>query len=509
MFLAILTMRERCFIWIGWFAVMALALWLRIDDLDARPIHFDEATGAHIFSQRFEEQGYRFDPTHYHGPFLSLSTWPLAKIFGQDSWQALSLNMLRTNAVIAGMLLVLTPLLWLKVIGPRAALGAAALLACSPLLVYYNRMYIHESWVALFGMLTAAGVYYVVQRPTPLRAVLAGVAAGLMFATKETVVISLFCWALAGVASWWLMRLGAEASTPPKQLTGYLKPALWFSISMLLTGAIFYGETLIDAFRTYFVYETTFGHEKPFSYYFSMLLLPKHALGMWWSEAGLALLGVLACVMVACKKRGLSVVTFLALSVLAHLLVYSLIAYKTPWLVLLPWSLACLLGGFVFSRTIRPSGLLKPALLYGCFGLCLLYQTHQSLQASGRLSNHADNPYAYVPTSKNMTQLPAWLNDLEAFTKDQSIEPIAVVGSSYWPLPWYLREFELVGYWPDPTEDIASFPIIFAMPEHTRLANELYGDTHTQLPRTLRSNVPINLYLKKEIWDAWTAPPNE
>lgn len=502
-------MLQRSFIWIVWIAVFGAALWLRIDDLDARPIHFDEATGAHIFSQKFEDEGYRFDPTHYHGPFLSLSTTPVAKIFGQNSWEALSLNMLRTNPLIAGMLLVLTPLLWLKVIGPRAALAAAALLACSPLLVYYNRMYIHESWVALFGMITAAAIYYVIQQPTRYRAILAGLAAGLMFATKETVAISLFCWTLAGAACWFTMRLGRPDQKESNALTAYLKPAVWFIVSMLLTGAIFYGPGLIDAFRTYFVYETTFGHEKPLGYYFNMLIFPKHALGIWWSEAGVAMFGIVACVLAALKNREQTVVTFIALSVFLHLLVYSLIGYKTPWLMTLPWAMACLLGGLVFSRHIRPNGIAKPALLCSCFGLCLLYQTHQCLQANGRLSNHADNPYAYVPTSKNVTQLPDWLKKMEAAAPNKSLEPMAVIGQSFWPLPWYLRDFDMVGYWPEAMEDIAYFPIVVSMPEHAARINELLADTHTQLPRTLRSNVPITLYLQNDIWDAWIEAPSD
>ena len=156
-------MIQRGFIWIGWIGVIALAFWLRLDDLGERPIHFDEATGAQIFSKRLEDANYRFDPTHYHGPFQSIITWPIAKLYGEQSWQTLSLPMLRTGPAIAGILLVLTPLLWLRMIGPPAALAAGALLASSPLLVYYNRMYIHESWLALFGMLTAAAVFHLIQ----------------------------------------------------------------------------------------------------------------------------------------------------------------------------------------------------------------------------------------------------------------------------------------------------------------------------------------------------------
>jgi uncharacterized protein (TIGR03663 family) len=506
-------MLQRAFIWIAWIAVMGIALWLRVENLEQRPIHADEATGAHIFSQSMENSNYRFDPTHFHGPLLSLSTRPVAKVFGQSQWQELSLSMLRTGPVLAGMLMVLTPLLWLKSIGPRAALAAAALLACSPLLVYYNRMYIHESWLALFGMLAAAAIFYLIKRPSRNRALLAGLATGLMFATKETFAISLMCWAVAGAAGWLIMKNNTRDESQVPALSAYLKPAFWFTVCLLAVGTVFYTNGLrepggiIDALRTYFVYETTPGHEKPFGYYLEMLILPKHVLGMWWSEGMIALLGMLACILAACRKTGQAAIAFIAIGALLHLLIYSLISYKTPWLMSLPWALACLLAGCAFTRK-TPSGHTPGLLLlYVCVGWGLFYQGQQAFQASGRLASHPDNPYAYVPTSKNMVQLPAWLKDLKDFQGGQNIEPIAVIGRGYWPLPWYLRDFGPVGYWSAPPAAISTFPIVLSMPADTASCSQILAETHTQLPRSLRSNVPITLFLKNEIWAKWTEQP--
>lgn len=507
-----MAMLQRVVIWIAWIAVMGLALWLRVHDLEARPIHADEATGAHIFAQLVENANYRFDPTHFHGPLLSLSTWPVAQLYGQSHWQELSLSMLRMGPVLAGLLTVLTPLLWLRSIGTRAALAAAALLACSPLLVYYNRMYIHESWLALFGMLAAAAIFGVIKQPSRNRALLAGLATGLMFATKETFAISLLAWALAGAAVWLIRKssTGGVDTAPP--WTAYLKPAIWFTLTLLLVGTIFYTQGLrqpggiVDALRTYFVYETTPGHDKPFGYYFEMLVWPKQLLGMWWSEGGVAILALLSCALGAWKKPARVVIGFIALGALLHVLSYSLISYKTPWLMLLPWALLCLLAACVFCPQVKPS---KPSIqfaLYLIFGLTLLYQGYQARQASGRLANHPHNPYAYVPTSNNMPQLSAWLMELKDFNGGQVIEPIAVVGREYWPLPWYLRSFGPVGYWAEAPDAIHTFPIVLAMPSQTRACSERLAASHTQLPRTLRSNVHLTLFLHNELWNRWTDP---
>ncbi len=509
-------MYQRTFFIIAWIAVIWLAVWLRVDELEARPIHADEATGAHIFSQRIENANYRFDPTHFHGPLLSLSTLPLAKLYGESSWQELSLPMLRTGPVLAGLLMVLSPLLWLRMIGPRAALGAAALLACSPLLVYYNRMYIHESWLVLFGMLAVAAIFYVVKQPTRNRAILAGLATGLMFATKETFAISMIAWTVAGAACW-LMMLAGKAGTDhrPPTFIDYLKPAGWFAGTVLAVGTVFYTNVfrdpvgIVDAIRTYFVYETTPGHDKPFFYYFETLIWPKHTLGMWWTEGGIVLLGLVACVLAVMQKTRRLAISFIAIGFLTHLLIYSLISYKNPWLMMLPWALACLLAGCAFTPRATSESKAKLVVLTTCLGLILLFQTRQATHASGRLANHDNNPYAYVPTSRNIAQLPAWLRELEPYQGDQTIEPIAVIGREYWPLPWYLRDFEQVGYWVEPPEDVVSRGVVISMPAEREAVEELLADTHIQLPRTLRSNVPITLFLRNEIWNAWTEPTDE
>ena len=80
---------------------------------------------------------------------------------------------------------------------------------------------------------------------------------------------------------------------------------------------------------------------------------------------------------------------------------------------------------------------------------------------------------------------------------------IAVVGHEYWPLPWYLRSFETVGYWPTPIQDMTELPIVFAMPLQVHPCDTLLKATHTKLPRGLRTNVSVTLYLRNDIWQRW------
>jgi predicted membrane-bound mannosyltransferase len=199
-------------------------------------------------------------------------------------------------------------------------------------------------------------------------------------------------------------------------------------------------------------------------------------------------------------------IIFLSVSVFAHLSIYSLIAYKTPWLMLLPWSLACLLAGVAFSGWAEKLKWNRITLI-----LLLLtglsYQINQSLLANGRYANDARNPYAYVPTSQDAPRIEVWLSQLAAMPDAPSLEPIAVVGQEYWPLPWYLRAFKTIGYWPVPPPELPSFPLVFAMPAQSADCNDSLFDTHTALPRGLRSEVSVTLYLRNDLWNQWMQQP--
>lgn len=495
-------MQRAYLYWISWSVVIALAIWLRMDGLSNRPVHADEATGARILAERIEDNGYAFNPKHFHGPFLSFISQPIAKIRGEDSWSDLTVTTLRLGVLIAGILTVLTPLLWIRVLGHLPSLVSGALLATSPLLVYYNRMFIHESWLLLFGLISLYAIYRLLNRPNTLNAVFAGVFVGLMFATKETFAISIISWSLASIV--YLLAQRQTGGHKPK-ISQYLKPIAVGAITALIVGAAFFTnwftqpKAFLDALQTFFVYETTPGHEKHLMYYLELLVWPKYLLGNWWSEGVIILLGLIAAISSYTKRKDLPLLILLILAALIHLLIYSIIAYKTPWLMLLPWAQFILLAGLAFRHLDQDSKLVKGVLCAALvIGLC--FQTKQSLNAAGKYSNDTRNPYAYVPTSKNIQSLKSWLQDLDAV---QSIQPIAVVGTGYWPLPWYLKNFEQVGYWPSVSKDIADLALVISMDAESAACAELLESTHIQLPRSLRENVSISVFLRNDLWETW------
>ncbi len=486
-----------------WISVIAAGIFLRFDQLAARPFHADEATGARITASRMTSGDYRFDPIHYHGPLLSSLAIPLCQWKGEDTWPELTKHTLRLVPATAGSLLLLIPLLWRRRFGDAPTLLASAFMATSPLLVYYSRMYIHESLLVLFGMLVLVSLIRFPRYGIP------GLLIGLMFATKESFAISIIAWTGAGILIAWEKRQKIDRATCLSVWKNYRATILLSLLAAAVSSAFFYTDGFhqphgaIDAVRTFFVYKTVDGHGKPFAYYLQLLAWPMKSGGLWWFGTPVVLLALIAFANSFRRDSGSpSVIRFIAYAAAGHIAIYSLIAYKTPWLACLPWAHVCLLAGFGvagFSHHRLPA----KATLTLLVAACLISQFMQTRRATGRFASDERNPFAYVPTRNEIESLEPWLAKLRLVAPAISNEPVAVIGSDYWPLPWYLRSFKQIGYWPTPPADLESRAIIFAMPETSDSVTARLGKSHAILPRGLRAGVPMQMFVRNDVWKLW------
>lgn len=488
--------------------MLATGIFLRFDHLDQRPLHADEATGARLTARRMESGAGQFDPTHFHGPLLADLAIPLCRLRGENSWREMTKGTLRTLPAIAGSLLVLLPLLWRRRFGDGPMLLAAALLATSPLLVYYSRMFIHESLLALFGILALMAL---TRQP---RWGIPGLLLGLMFATKESFAISVIAWTAAGLLVAWENRRALDREMLAAAWRNYRLPVAISLAVAAVTAIGFYTDGFrhpqgaVDAVRTYFIYQTGDGHDKPFGYYLQLLAWPKKSGGVWWFETPVLVLALLAYA--ATCRRGPAaaparpVIRFLAYAAAGHFLIYGLIAYKTPWLVCLAWAHVCLLAGFALAGLAGRRRPLQAALAVLAGG-CLVSQITQARRATGRYAADERNPYAYVPTRGDIEKLEVWLIELRQAVPGIALQPVAVIGEQYWPLPWYLRTFDQIGYWPAPPADLAKLPLVFALPEATQAVMNVLAKSHMPLPRGLRAGVPVYLFVRNDIWRQWMA----
>lgn len=100
-----------------WIPVLLLGAALRFLDLSSAPLHADEAVGAKITAGRLEGRGYSFDPSHYHGPSLSLIASWSGRLAGEKSFEDLDILTLRGVAALCGSLIILLPLLLRRWLG--------------------------------------------------------------------------------------------------------------------------------------------------------------------------------------------------------------------------------------------------------------------------------------------------------------------------------------------------------------------------------------------------------
>jgi uncharacterized protein (TIGR03663 family) len=498
---------KRATIVVLWICVISAGVFLRFEHLGLRPFHADEATGARITARRMESGESQFDPKHFHGPLLVDLAIPLCRMRGESCWRDLTKSTLRTLPAIAGCLLVLVPLLWRRRYGDWAMVLSAAFLATSPLLVYYSRMFIHESLLVLLGMCVLVGLFR-----KPCLGIL-GLLMGLMFATKESFAISVMAWSGAGLIIAWENRKLIDRDVCVAWWRQYRIPVGISLVVAAVTAIGFYtdgfrhAQGALDSVRTFFVYETVAGHDKPWSYYLQLFALPKKSGGVWWFETPLLALALFAYASTFRRgptaRPGRSVIRFIAYAAAGHFLIYSLIAYKTPWLACLPWAHVCLLAGFAATvRFNRHTTVLQP-LIGVIAGICLVTQFYQARRVTGRYASDERNPYAYVPTRNDIENLPSWLEQLRKVAPGDTLAPIAVIGGEYWPLPWYLRASGDVGYWSAPPVGLEQFVLVLAMSDAAEAVMGTLEKSHIALPRGLRAEVPMYVFVRNDVWKRW------
>ena len=202
---------------------LTAALALRAARLDVRPMHHDEANQAIKFGDLLERGEYRYDFRDHHGPTLYYLTLPSAWLGGRHTLASLDEVTLRRVPVMFGAATILLLPLVSAGIGRTAVAAAAILMALSPAMVFYSRMFIQEALLSCFTLAFVIAAGRVAMGGGRAWWVLAGVAAGLAAATKETSAIVLPAAIAACAIAWW--SLGSERPRSPLTDGGWRGPA--------------------------------------------------------------------------------------------------------------------------------------------------------------------------------------------------------------------------------------------------------------------------------------------
>jgi uncharacterized protein (TIGR03663 family) len=443
-------------------SILLVAAVLRLYQLDVKPLHNDEGVNAFFVLRLFQENFYHYDPANYHGPtlyYFTLLASSVSTLFFGD--RGLNIVVLRLVPALFGIATVGLVLRLRDHLGTGAALAAAALVATSPGAVYFSRDFIHESVFVFLTLALVVALLRLYEQSRPASLMLASVLAALLFATKETAVISVAVLALALVSTIALASLsktnGGGGSGRDfiwqvlDRLGGSRRAALLFlgGIAMFVgLEVIFYSSFLgnyprglRDALAALRFWASTGAkaHIHGFAAY---------CLWLGREELPLLLLGLAGTVIAAWKRKLFAL--FAGLWAFGLITAYSLIPYKTPWLTLnfvIPLAIGAGYAVEAIYRMLSDRKKMLAVLWLACLAMAMGTTLYKSIQLNFYRYDDDRDPYVYAQTRREFLQLVDEINEIASRSGAGTQTSIAVMSPDYWPLPWYLRDYGKAGYY--------------------------------------------------------------
>lgn len=435
--------------------VLIAAAALRVIALGLKPMHHDEGVNGFFLMNLLRRGVFQYNPENYHGPTLYFITLPLAYV--ADKLGALDSVVLRIVTVAFGVGTVWLVLALRRYVGAYGALAGAALVAVSPACVFYSRYYIHESLFVFFtlGVVVAALKFYETGAASYL--LLASASAAMLFATKETAFISLGTLALAWASAYvWVRVAGGgraanwregglanftEGGRAPFVILAVLGAAALFAFLWVLFYSSFFTYwkgVFWDSFKAFAIWGKTGMsefHDKPASTYVKWL---------FEEESPVLLLASAGTLVALFERRKNRFAVFACAWAFGLLAAYSIIRYKTPWLVLSFVVPMCVAGGYFVQRLARRGGGGRKAAL-AVAGLGVAVCLYQTVVLNFLHYDDDQYPYVYSHTRREAVEM---VREIERASERGGLnEPaVSIASTEYWPLPWYFRDNTRVGY---------------------------------------------------------------
>ena len=515
---------------LGSLFILCVAAFLRLYDLNLVPLHHDEGVNGNFLVRLVRDGFYQYDPANYHGPtlyyFSALIPWVLKTLFGLSARETYGLNTVTIRLVPAlfGLATIWLVLLLRRRLGTIASLAAALLLAISPGAVYLSRYFIHETLFVFFtlGAVVAGLKFYEERSPTYL--ILTSVSIALLFATKETAVISAAVLLIALLAAHLYLRIRKSTIGNKRSrrvipgegtqgiqafvagLGGPINLSIWIALAILVFLAVnilFYSsfftnypKGVYDSLKTFDFWTKTGkqAHVHPPLTYVTWLMK---------QESPILFLGAIGAALTVLRPKN-SFALFTALWAFGLLAAYSLLPYKTPWLTLnfiVP--LAMMAGYGIQSIYELDKGQLRlPVTLMVLATVIGIYQT---IDLNFFNYDNDDDYYVYVyaHTKRETLLLVDNIDRLAQRTRQLGAMGITIVSPDYWPLPWYLRNYTRVGYFGRMSP--STEPVIIASESQRAEMETTFGDAYQEVPSgvgsgsfPLRPGVNLLLYVRRD-----------
>ncbi len=474
---------QRDFWWWSSLAILVAAALLRLLFLTEKPLHHDEGVNGNFLVTLFRTGYYHYDPANYHGPTLYyLAVIPTA-INNVFHWgHGLSTFGIRFVTAAFGIGVVWLMLCLRRWMGDAGSLAAAVFAAVSPGFVFFSRYFIHEILFVFFtlGVLVAWLWYRETGRQRYL--MLASASAAMMFATKETWLITAAVWLIAIPCTTIWMRLLKRTDESAKKRTVEIgsdlpdqkKQFLQAGLLFVAIGVLFYSsfftnpKGILDSVRT-FTYWTSTGQHGIYNREWSTYLQ-----WLWQEEAPILVLGTIGTVVALVRAHSRAVV-FAAFWTMGIIAAYSLVPYKTPWLVLSLILPLVLMAGYLIQEMYKP-GLRAFTALIGIGAVC--FSLYQAIDISfiHYDENTESYPYIYGHTFRDFLSLIKEIDTIAAANPAGKDIGISVLSPEHWPMPWYLRDYPNVGYFGHvvPTTQ----PIVIALQPQVPEVQQMLGPAY-------------------------------
>jgi uncharacterized protein (TIGR03663 family) len=490
--------------WWGSLVILLVAALMRLAFLTQKPLHHDEGVNGLFLVKLFRTGYYHYDPSNYHGPSLYyLAVIPTA-INNVFHWgHGLSTVAIRLVTAAFGVGVVWLMLCLRRYLGSAAAFASAALATVSPGFVFFSRYFIHEILFVFFSLGVIVAWLWFRDTGKPRYLMLASASAAMLFATKETWIITAAVWLIAIPCTMIFLRLRNRADEIPPWLPEYewdsdagntrklylQAAALFVAIAVLLYSSFFTNPRgILDSVLT-FTYWTKTGrtgiYNREWSTYFSW---------MWQEEAPVLVLGLMGTVVALIRARSYLTV-FCAFWSIGIFTAYSLVPYKTPWLALSIILPLIIMAGDLIGQAYQPGTRAFTAIIAGA---AVSFALYQAIDIS--FFNYDNDTYAYIyaHTKRDFLGLVNEIDAIAAANPAKKDIGITVVSPEHWPLPWYLREYKNVGYWGHIVD--TSEPIVIALqpqvPEVERQLGKQYRQYSTH---ELRPGNTLVMFVRKDI----------
>lgn len=512
-----------------------LALLLRVPHLEDRPMHVDESVQATKAGHLYDTGEYRYNPFEFHGPTLYYFTLPVIRLSGAASFAQTREATFRVMPLIFGVGLILLLPLLTPGLGRSAVAVAALLTALSPAMAFFSRYYIQEMLLVFFTFGALIALWRFAASRRTAWAIAAGTCLGLMFATKETCIIAFGSMAAAGALTLLASRLTHARSvsestknpdtenpaiplhaTPRFRRQLALAAAAFLAVAILFYSSFFsHWPGVIDSLKAFYFYANRAGgsgsaglHDHPWNFYFHLLLWYRSGPGPVWSEGlifALSLVGVLAALLGrVARGTSLPLARFLAFYTLFMALAYSIIPYKTPWTMLgflHGWILMAGIGAAAMGNWLPGRWTKALAVIFLVAGLAQLGA--QASRTNFLFAADSRNPHVYAHSTRDVIRLAERLETLASLHPDGRSMLIRFITDDYWPMPWYLRAFDNVGYWHDEIPDEVDAPIVITSPEREEAVTAKMQDEYQVEYYGLRHEVLMAVYIRADLWEAF------